>query len=187
MLTTADADFAAQFRMLRQHGMSVPDTIRHASLEVITESYPVLGFNYRMTDVQAAIGITQMQRLPTLVARRRQLAANYTELLRTVPGVRPPFEPSWAHSNWQSYCVRLPDGVDQRQVMQTMLDRGVATRRGIMCAHREPAYECVPQRFPLVRSECAQDRCILLPLYHNLTEDDQERVVDALRAALMAA
>ena len=137
-----------------------------------------------MTDVQAAIGIAQMQRLPALVARRRRLAANYAELLRTVPGVRPPYEPSWARSNWQSYCIRLPDGVDQRQVMQTMLDRGVATRRGIMCAHREPVYEHVPRRFPLVHFEHAQDHCILLPLHNELAEDDQERIVDALRAAL---
>jgi dTDP-4-amino-4,6-dideoxygalactose transaminase len=184
MLTTADSQFAALFRLLRHHGMSIPDTVRHAAREVTTEVYPVLGYNYRMTDVQAAIGQAQLERLPALIGQRRRLAEGYAELLQAVPGVHPPFEPPWARSNWQSYCVRLPDGVEQREVMQVMLDRGVATRRGIMCAHREPSYEHLPCRFPLPQSERAQDRCIILPLHHEMTGDDQEQVVDALRAAV---
>jgi dTDP-4-amino-4,6-dideoxygalactose transaminase len=79
--------------------------------------------------------------------------------------------------------VRLPDGVDQREAMQSMLDRGVATRRGIMCIHREKPYaETV--RFPLPISEDAQDRTILLPLYPQMTEAEQDQVIGALQEAL---
>ena len=111
MLTTRDADLDAQFRLLRQHGMSVPDTVRHASSEVIFEEYPVVGFNYRMTDIQAAIGREQLKRLPALVARRRELAARVSDRrCGAVPGVAPTPEPEWARTNWQSYAVRLREG-----------------------------------------------------------------------------
>jgi dTDP-4-amino-4,6-dideoxygalactose transaminase len=183
MLTTANADFDARFRLLRQHAMSVPDTVRHAASEVIVESYPVLGYNYRMTDIQAAVGREQLKRLDAVIARRRELARRYGELLADIPGLALPCEPEWARSNWQSYCVRLPDWCDQRSVMQRMLDDGVATRRGVMCSHREPAYKDVPLRHPLPNSEQAQDRCVLLPLFHQMTEADQAAVAKSLRTA----
>jgi perosamine synthetase len=186
MLTTANPTWDRQFRLWRQHGMDVTDQHRHQAAEVIFESYPVLGYNYRMTDIQAAIGRRQLERLPELVERRRALAARYAVLLSEVPGVRTPFEPVWARSNWQSYCVRLPDGADQRAVMQSMLDRGVATRRGIMCAHREAAYADLPSRQDLTESSRAQDDCLLLPLYPQMTEDDQQSVAAALKQACQA-
>jgi len=199
MLTTADAKLDAQFRLWRQHAMSVPDTVRHGASQVIFESYPTLGYNYRMTDIQAAVGREQLKRLPAIIARRRELAAGYVERLSGVPGLRLPVEPEWARSNWQSYCVRLPAGCDQRRVMQRMLDARVATRRGIMCAHREPAYReeawscgagpgpcgCEPGHCRrLAESEQAQDTAILLPLYHHMTEADQDRVCAALSVAV---
>jgi len=182
MLTTSNAEWDRQFRLWRQHGMSVPDTARHGSREVIFECYPELGYNYRMTDVQAAIGREQLKRLPEIVERRRSLTGRYRELLAGVPGLRLPQEPSWARSNFQSYCVRLPDGCDQRAVMQFLLEQGIATRRGIMCAHREPPYAGGGERLP--HSAAAQDRSILLPLFHQMTEDDQQRVAGALRQAV---
>ena len=201
MLTTANPEWDKQFRLLRQHGMSVPDTVRHGSREVIFESYPVLGYNYRMTDLQAAVGREQLKRLPEIVARRRELAVRYAALIHeAAPEIVPPFEPEWARSNFQSYMVRLPEEVDQKQVMQSMLDAGIATRRGVMCAHREPAYkiepwtcgsppDCCPpdQCCNLVQSEQAQEHCIILPLYHQMTEADQDRVVSALAAGVNSA
>src|SRR5207237_1468956 len=127
MLTTNDAELDRRFRLLRQHGMSVPDTVRHDSPEVIFEDYPVLGFNYRMTDIQAAIGRKQLERLPELVKRRRALADRYLELLGNIEGLELPFEPEWARSNWQSYCVRLPPQLNQKAVMQILLDEVVST------------------------------------------------------------
>jgi len=200
MLTTRNPEWDAQFRLLRQHCMSVPDTKRHASAEVIFEGYPAVGYNYRMTDMQAAVGCEQLNRLPEIVDKRRQLAASYQELLGPIPGLGLPREPAWARSNWQSYCVRLPEAADQKRVMQRMLDTGVATRRGIMCSHREGAYagegwtcttrlkgrcDCSPGTCAeLAHSEQAQDHCIVLPMFPQMTHHEQGQVVDALRRAL---
>lgn len=198
MLTTNSEQLDRKFRLWRQHSMSVTDTARHNAQTVVFESYPELGFNYRMTDIQAAVGREQLKRMPEIVKRRRQLVALYRELLANVQEVVLPVEPAWAKSNWQSFCIRLPDTVDQRQVMQTMLDLGVATRRGIMCAHREQAYKneawscnppsgscrCLPfQCERLSVSEQAQERSIVLPLYHEMSESDLTRVVDSLKTA----
>ena len=187
MLTTARADLDARFRLLRQHGMSVPDTVRHASRDVVFESYPILGFNYRMTDIQAAIGREQLTRLPAIVERRRELALRYTEALAHVPGVAAPAERAWARSNWQSYAVRL-ERADLRTVMQRMLDDGVATRRGVMNAHMEPAYPEGTWRSAgsLAESERAYRDTLVLPLFHQMTPVEQDRVIASLGHAVRA-
>jgi dTDP-4-amino-4,6-dideoxygalactose transaminase len=183
MLTTSNAEYDRQFRLLRQHAMSVPDTVRHGSTQVIFESYPTVGYNYRMTDIQAAVGREQLRRLPEIVRERRQLAARYAELLDGVAGLGLPHEPTWARSNWQSYCVRLPPGVAQRPMMQAMLDAGVSTRRGVMCSHREAAYGGNGRVFDgLPHSEAAQDSGIVLPLFPGMRKDDQ-RLVSILLAS----
>jgi perosamine synthetase len=184
MLTTPHGKWDRLFRLLRQHGMSVPDVIRHSSKRVVFEEYPIAGFNYRMTDLQAAIGRRQLKRLPRIIERRREVAAGYRRMLAGVAGLRAPVEPDWSRSNWQSYCVRLPHGVAQASVMQWMLDQGIATRRGIMCAHLEPPYAGDPLHFPLPASERARNECILLPLYPQMTQAIQELVIDALRDAI---
>ena len=181
MITTANAGWDARFRLLRQHGMSVSDRVRHGSNQVIFEEYPVLGFNYRMTDPQAAIGREQLKRLPAILPRRRELASRYADLLG---GVTHPHRPAWTRSNEQSYCVRLPDGCDQRAVMQAMLDDGIATRRAVMCAHREAACADIPCLFSLHESERAQDTGIILPLYPQMTDAEQDRVIECLHHIL---
>lgn len=198
MLTTRSAEHDARFRLLRHQGMSVPDTVRHASPTVIAESYPIVGFNYRLTDIHAAIGREQLKRLPAFVARRRELGARYQALLADVPGIIRPSEPAWVRTNWQTYTVRLASGLDQRTVMQQMLDAGVSTRRGVMNAHREASYpkgtwSCGPAHETctcpgsgcrwLQVGEEIQDTAIALPLFHQMTDDDQDHVVAALRAA----
>ncbi len=87
----------------------------------MNEEYPVLGFNYRLTDIQAAGGREQLKRLPEMIRLRRAVGERYAKLLSKIPGVGIPKEPDTARSNWQSYCVRLPKGADQRAVMQAML------------------------------------------------------------------
>lgn len=187
-ITTRHEDWDARFRLMRQHGMSVPDTVRHASARVIFESYPEIGYNFRMTDVQAAIGREQLKRLDDMILHRRRMAEIYRELLDDLRGITLPVEPSWARSNWQSYCIRLAPEFDQLHVMQSMLDSGIATRRGIMCAHREGGYVNHPTAWRaadnLTQSEEAQDQCILLPLHHAVTGEDQAHIAAALRNAL---
>lgn len=185
MLTTRDAALDGQFRRLRQHGMTVSDVARHASPRVVFEEYATVGFNYRMTDIQAAIGREQLKRLPEIVARRRALAARYAGMVDGLPGVTAAFEPDWARTNWQSYTVRV-EGADQQAVMQSMLDAGVSTRRGAMNVHREAAYPAGTWRAgsTLSTSERIQDTAIVLPLFHQMTDDDQDRVVASLRHAV---
>jgi perosamine synthetase len=189
MLTTANAEWDRRFRLWRQHSMSVSDTARHASRQVVVEEYTELGFNYRMTDLQAAIGRVQLERLPAMVARRRELAERYRTRLAAIPGLRLPQEPSWARSNWQSFCVRLPEGIEQGRVMQTMLDDAISTRRGVMCAHKEPAYRREPWRAEdhagaLAVSEAISADGVILPLYGDMTDEDQTRVVESLARAI---
>ena len=186
MITTKHKEWDAKFRLWRQHSMSVPDTVRHGSNTVIFESYPEIGFNYRMTDVQAAIGREQLKRLSELVSRRREMADRYRVLLADIPGLTLPEEPDWARTNWQSYCVRLADRSLQRPVMQALLDNGIASRRGIMCSHREPAYQKESWRSAgsLAESERAQEECVLLPLFHQLTQDEQQSIAAELRGIM---
>jgi dTDP-4-amino-4,6-dideoxygalactose transaminase len=179
MLTTANGEWDRQFRQGRQHGMDIPAAVRHAAQAVVFESYPTEGFNYRMTDLQAAIGREQLRRLPDIVEKRRNVADRYRNLFGSEPAVHLPTEPIWARTNWQSYCVRLPDHANQRDVMQRLRDRGIATRPGIACAHREVLYRDA-RRMPLPVSEEAQDRCVLLPLYAQMTAGEQDKVVDAV-------
>jgi perosamine synthetase len=183
MLTTANPDWCRLFRLLRQHAMSVSDVARHASPHVTFESYTIVGYNYRMTDIQAAVGRNQLRRLPDLLARRQELARRYHACLSQIADLSTPYQPGWARSNWQSYCVRLPRRTNQRAVMQFMLDNGVATRRGIMCAHLESAYTELDLRFLLPESEAAQRNCILLPLYADMTDTEQRHVVDVFGEA----
>jgi dTDP-4-amino-4,6-dideoxygalactose transaminase len=185
MLTTDDPELDARFRLLRQHGMSVNDRVRHSANQVIFEEHSVVGFNYRMTDIQAAVGREQLQRLPGIVADRRRLADAYRAALAQAPGVVAPFEPGTVRSNWQSYVVGLPDGCDQRAVMQHLLDNGVASRRGIMCSHREQPYHR-EGGYDLPNSEWAQDRHIILPLSPQMTDDDVAYVGEQLAAAVRA-
>lgn len=185
MVTTNDPAIDARCRLLRQHGMSLSDLARHGASKVMTETYDEAGFNYRMTDLQAAIGRVQLTRLDGIVARRRELAARYAELLAKVPGVTVPQEPAWARSNWQSYTVGLPAGADREAVMQAMLDRGVATRRAVMCSHFEKPWRKA-RRGSLARSEQVSATHLILPLFDAMTDADQQAVVDALAQALAA-
>jgi dTDP-4-amino-4,6-dideoxygalactose transaminase len=183
MLTTSNPEYDRKFRLWRQHSMSVNDTVRHGSKQVIYESYPEVGFNYRMTDMQAAVGREQLKRLPEIVARRRALAADYTQQLGNVAGTQPPAEPSWARSNWQSYCVRLADETDQQAFMQVLLDRSISTRRGIMNSHLEAAYQA-PETHrvsgDLQNSVDAQNRTVILPLFVQMSDADLQEVVVAI-------
>ena len=188
MLTTSNAVLDRKFRLLRQHGMSVSDSARHTSSKVVTESYAVLGYNYRLTDIQAAIGREQLKRLPAMVARRRELADRYQQHLSGLTAVATPREPAWARTNWQTYAVRLQPHLNRDEVMQRMLDEGIATRRGVTNAHREPSYLPSSWRAApggLANSEQASASALALPLFHQMTVEDQDRVIESLARACL--
>jgi dTDP-4-amino-4,6-dideoxygalactose transaminase len=196
MITTSNPEIDEKCKLWRQHSMSVRDTVRHNSTQVIFEEYTELGYNYRMTDIQAAVGRVQLKRLPQIIERRRELADRYHELLGTIPGLVLPYEPDYARSNWQSYIVCLPERLNQMKVMQQLLDEGISTRRAVMNVHREPAYQIEAWRCgnpacdhsngtcsQLANSEYIQDHAIAIPLYVQMSDAEQDYVVDALRRA----
>jgi len=196
MITTSNADYDEKLKLWRQHSMSVRDTERHKSDKVIFEQYTELGYNYRMTDIQAAVGLEQLKRLPEIIKKRRAIAERYLIELKDIPGLILPHEPANARSNWQSFIIRLPEELNQRAVMQELLYHGISTRRGIMNAHREPAYlqepwKCAGNRKvcrcsvstcrTLVQSEFIQENAIAIPLYAQMTLEEQNRVIEAIR------
>lgn len=182
MLTGVDPELMARLARLRTHSMSLSTVERHQAPKVVFEEYREVGYNYRLSDIQGAVGREQLKRLPELIAARRRLARRYQEKLAGHPWLALPQEPPWARSNWQSFWVTLTPAcpLNQLEVMQALQDRGIQTRRGVMCAHREPAYRDLPLRFPLPVSETLQDRGLILPLYPEMTEADLDRVVRAL-------
>ncbi|WP_261992010.1 aminotransferase class I/II-fold pyridoxal phosphate-dependent enzyme [Streptomyces sp. MS191] len=184
MVTTDDAAWAARLRRLREHGMNVSAAERHASGKPVLESYLETGFNYRMTDIQAAVGLVQLGRLDAMVARRRALAARYGELLRGIPGLRPVSDPGHGQGNFQSYWVLLAEDfpVGRDELLAVLAEAGISARRGIMASHLEPAYAGHPAALLPVTERISRDS-LILPLFHTMTEVQQDRVVEVLREA----
>jgi perosamine synthetase len=184
MLVTPDADVAARVRRLREHGMDVSAAARHASHQPVIEHYMELGFNFRMTDIQAAIGLVQLGKLDQLIARRRMLAQRYQQLLTCIPSVRTIADPGYGTTNYQSFWVLFPDDfpISRDELLQRLAEAGVSARRGIMAAHLEPAYRGHAHR-PLPVTERLTARTLILPLFHDLTESEQDIVVSVIAAA----
>ncbi|MFJ1752057.1 DegT/DnrJ/EryC1/StrS family aminotransferase [Kitasatospora sp. NPDC088134] len=186
MITLQDGELAARLRRLREHGMSISAADRHAGAggAGVVETYDEIAFNYRMTDVQAAIGLVQLGKLPAMVARRRELADRYRELLGPELAARLVADPAHGSSNFQSLWLLLPeDAPDRGEVLGRLAADGVSARRGIMAAHLEAPYKGTA-RAPLPVTELITSRSLILPLYHSLTHEQQEQVVSALLAAL---
>lgn len=184
MLITPTEEVAARLRRLREHGMDVSAARRHASRQPVIEHYTEVGFNYRMTDVQGAIGLVQLSKLDRLVARRRSLAQRYQTLLAGIPGLRTVTDPEYGRTNYQSFWVLLPDDfpVSRDELLRRLADAGISARRGIMAAHLEPAYADHPTtRLPV--TEWLTAASLILPLFHELTEDEQDAVVSVIRSA----
>ncbi len=179
MITTSRAAYADRLRLLRQHGMSVNDRVRHASTKVLFEEHVEIGYNFRMTDIQASVGIQQLERLNYLVDERRKIAHRYQDAFAQLDKVRLPVEPAGYFTNWQSYVLYLlPNtGLDRNDLMQAFLDRGISTRRGVMTSHREPAYGDFVLRSALPVSEDASDRSIVLPLYVPMSDAEIDYVI----------
>ncbi|MEV4557004.1 DegT/DnrJ/EryC1/StrS family aminotransferase [Kitasatospora sp. NPDC049285] len=186
MITCQDGELAARMRRLREHGMSVSAADRHAASggAGLIETYDEIGFNHRMTDVQAAIGLVQLGKLPAMVQRRRELADRYRELLGPELAGRMVADPAHGTANFQSLWLMLPDGApDRNEVLARLAADGVSARRGIMAAHLEAPYKGTA-RVPLPATETITARSLVLPLFHSLTHAQQDQVVAALRAAL---
>ncbi|MBB5329977.1 DegT/DnrJ/EryC1/StrS family aminotransferase [Tunturiibacter gelidoferens] len=183
MITTSNAKLAERLRRLRQHAMSLSDVVRHNATQVSSETYDEVGYNFRMTDMQAAIGITQLGRLASFLERRRYFAARYTKALQNLPWVQTPVVPTNCRPNYQSYMVRLTgDSATKRDaIMQNLLEKKISTRRAIMATHREPPYRSAHWESRLLQTNLACDTALILPLFHQMTESEQDYIIEALR------
>lgn len=184
MLVTPDADAAARLRRLREHGMNVSAAQRGASRQPIIEQYLEVGFNYRMTDIQAAIGLVQLSKLDQMVVRRRLLGQRYHNLLADIPGLLMNHDPAYGKTNYQGFWLALPEAfpVTRNELMNMLADAGISARRGVMAAHLEPAYAGEPCP-PLPVTERLTATSLALPLYHEMTEQQQDQIVSVIHAA----
>jgi perosamine synthetase len=200
MIVTADEALASRLRLLRQHAMTVTSTLRHESQRISFEAFAEPAYNFRMTDMQAAMARPQLARLGESIAERRLLADRYRTELDGHPVLEPPREPIWMHANFQSYPLRIRAGARRSQVeiMQHLLDHEISCRRGVGNAHMEPAYRnlgwsCGPEPcdemlhrqgrcLRLPRSEAARDNVVMIPLFHGMTQAEQDQVLAALKS-----
>ena len=183
MLTTSDEKVAIRLRSLRQHAMTTSDLTRHKSQTVMAEHYDEVGYNYRMTDMQAALGLVQLGRVDGFLARRRTMAERYSEELARLGWIVPPHEPSDRRHNYQSYMARLRADapISRDGLMQGLLDRGISSRRGVMAAHREIPYRDHNWDELLPQTNAVADDSIILPLFHQMTEEQQSYVIECIK------
>jgi len=183
-VTTNREDYYQRLKLLRQHGMSVNDRVRHESSKIIFEDHVELGYNYRLTDIQAAVGIKQLEILDWIISERRIIANKYHEAFKDINCIRLPLEKEGYFSNYQSYSIYLLDNcpITRNELMQKMLDSGISTRRGIMTSHRETAYKKEYHSLSLPISEKACDQSIILPLFIPMKPEDIQKVIDTFRS-----
>jgi perosamine synthetase len=179
MIAVHDAELAERLRRLRTHAMDASALARHQARDVVIEHYPERGWNARMTDLQAAVGLRQLEVLETILAERHRLAGRYSEALREVPWAKMPEDPAYAERTWQSYPVRIgPEApLSAEELMRALLAEGVATRRGVMAIHLEDSY--ADPRIELPHTEAAAREIVLLPLFPGLGEEMQDHVIES--------
>ena len=193
MVTTGRDDLAATVRSMRDHGAAE----RHpGDPPFLLTDYDELGYNYRMTDMQGAIGCAQMERVAGILAERRRRASIYDEELAAIAWLRTPFVPADMDHAYQAYVctfapeepsVRNADALEARRnaLMAKLDERGIATRQGTHAPVLRKLYRerhgVDPGRFP--NAVIAEKTSLALPLYPQMSDEDQERVIDALRHA----
>lgn len=178
-ITTNRDDYYERLKLLRQHGMSVNDRERHVSKKVIFENHLEIGYNYRLTDIQASVGIMQLEKLDWIVSERRKIAQKYHEAFKNISFLKIPQEDNGYYSNYQSYSIYLEKNcpISRNDLMQQMLNFGIATRRGIMTIHREIAYKKEFHNITLPITENISDNSILLPLFVPMSDSDIDYIV----------
>ncbi len=181
MIVTDDASLADQARVLRTHGMSVSDLARHEASKVVIEKYDQLGFNYRMSDLHAAVGLQQLRRLDQVLADRRRLAERYNQAFGDLDCVRVPFSSAETPHTYQSYMLTiLPEAeVSRDDLMAKLLSVGIQSRRGVMAVHLESCYSEFRATLPV--TEMLSSATILLPLYPAMTNEEQDFVIKHVR------
>jgi perosamine synthetase len=171
MLTTNDAQLAERARFLRDHAMSPERRYWHTEV----------GYNYRMTNIQAALGLAQMERIEVFIEHKRWLAQRYNQLLADVPGIVLPPEASWAKSVYWMYSILLEDKfpMDRDTFMSRLKEQGIDSRPFFYPVHSLPPYQSTGGHFPV--AEDISRRGINLPSGMNMQEEDVIRVAEEIR------
>jgi dTDP-4-amino-4,6-dideoxygalactose transaminase len=185
MICTNDDEIAKKLRLYRQHGMSINDRVRHEAKSILKEDHLVVGYNYRLTDIQAAIGIEQLKRIEEIVLLRRNIALKYNDAFSKIPFVKIPHENSNGKNNFQTYSLYLEDKDIQfrDKLMRDLLREGIATRRGIMTAHRETAYAS-KVKISLPITEDLSDKSICIPLFPELEKKQIQKIINSVSELL---
>ena len=188
MAVTNDAELAQRMEMLRSHGITRdPARMTHESDGPWYYQQVDLGFNYRMTELQAALGVSQMARLDDFVKRRHELARRYDELLADLPVVTPWQHPD-SYSGLHLYVIRLKLAeirASHREVFESLREQGIGVNLHYIPVHTQPFYAAMgfaPDDFP--ESMRYYNEAISIPMYHGLTFEQQDTVVAALKEAL---
>ena len=186
MITTNDAELAAKARVLRATGASISDLERHKAKGVLVQKYGEVGYNYRMTDIQAAIGIVQMTKLDAMVERRTAQAHRYNAALAEIAELEPPYVPPCATHAYSSYLIRVrPNSrVKRDALLRGMAERGISCRVGIQPLHQEPFYAVHYEGVHFPVTEEAAGSTMFLPIYPVMTEQQQDQTVAALKDVL---
>jgi len=187
MITTSNEEYYKRLKFLRQHAMSVNDRVRHQSDKIIFEDHLEVGYNYRMTDIQAAVGIKQLEKLDWIIEERRKIALKYIEKLKNIDCIRLPIEEKGYFTNYQSYSIYLKENcpVNRNDLMQKLMDVGISSRRGVMTSHRETAYKDEYKSVKLPVSEDICDRSIIIPVFIPMVEEDIEYIISSLKKILL--
>jgi len=186
LITTNKKSYEQALKLWRHQGMSVSDVERHQAKTIIFEKYPVVGYNFRMTDIQAAILLEQLKKLPWILKKRRFFAERYNRLLGKINCLEVPLEPEYAKHNWQSYIVKLKDKapLKQKELMLRLLKDGIASRRGVMASHLEPVYRKMLGKTSLPATEKLVKTTICLPLFPEMTIAQHDWIVARLKKHL---
>ncbi len=185
MVTTSSESLRDRLTLLRQHAMASSSIDRHASAGKLSEDHVELGYNYRMTDIQAAIGIVQLERLDSIIEERRIIAKEYISGLSEIEWISLPTEEEGYFSNYQSFALRIHPGspVTRDELIRVLGESGISTRKGVMTAHRETAYRDIYRDVNLPVSEAASDNSLMIPLYAPMSNDDIKRVINEIKKA----
>ena len=189
MVVARDEALAARMRVMRLHGIS-RDAFDRFTSRTPAWYYEIVapGFKYNLTDIAAALGRVQLQRLPAFVQRRRQLAARYLRELKDLPLILPADAPAGDTHAWHLFVLRLSDAahVTRDEVIQRLSDAGIGTSVHYVPLHRQPywrdRYGLMPEKFP--HAEQAYRRMFSIPLFTAMSDDEQGRVIAALRAVV---
>lgn len=177
VLTTDDEALAARVRSDACFGMQSAFS-RQASDTLAIPTFPELGYNYKLSDILAAIAVVQLSKLDTFTQRRREIADRYARLLAEVPGIAAPSVPDDRLPTWQTYAVTVDEALDRNAIAVALRNEGIGCNIGTYAQHQQSVYG--PDRNDCPVSKSLFDRHLAIPMYTDLTEADQDRVVETL-------